>query len=51
MGDIFFQIFLALLGIVVGILSQLVKPLAQELMLLNIWLISFFCLLGLLVGV
>ncbi len=41
MGDIFFQIFLALLGIVVGILSQLVKPLAQKLMLLIFGLLLF----------
>lgn len=41
MGDIFFQIFLALIGIVVGIVSQLVKPRAQKLMLLIFGLLLF----------
>lgn len=40
MGDIFFQIFLALLGIVVGILSQVV-PRAQRSMLLIFSLLLF----------
>jgi putative spermidine/putrescine transport system substrate-binding protein len=41
MGDIFFQIFLALFGIVVGILSQLAKKSTQRLMLLIFGLMLF----------
>lgn len=41
MGDIFFQIFLALLGIVIGIISQMVQPRAQRILLLVFGLLLF----------
>jgi hypothetical protein len=41
MGDIFFQLFLAFLGIVLGIISQLVQPRAQRQILLICSLLLF----------